>query len=529
MEELDRPSSEFQPGGNRSAEGKVHLQDAILLIVSPLYFLFGLWGVTVGWNNSILDRHAFRQTQTAISVEYIQQTGCTLRYETPVLGPPWSIPFEFPLYQCLVAEVSNRTHMRLEQAGRLVSVAFFYATLIPLFLLLRDLRFSKIHACATVALAAISPHYIFWSRTFMIESTALFFSVAYLAFFSRATKAQSRSRVQFWTLGVLTAVCGAVAGMVKAPTVVPFLLAACSVLAWTAYKLWREKVPLGPTVLLSLFSVAVPLGAAVWWTHFADRVKSQNALGQYFTSAAIRTWTFGTMTHRLEARFYRPHVMFQNVVGNILGSPMILLLALAMVIIVSRRRIGLFVACLALYVSAIEIFFNVYQVHDYYGYADGLFLIVAIGAAVVGSIEAGGRKSWVGVCLFVLVVYACASHFLSSYYPVQKTNFPGRPHAAEIVASETAPSDVILIFGLDWSPELPYQAHRRAIMRWTNINSIQALTLTTTIESQRDSIGALVACDAGRNPQWESAAFHDLRFKKIRQFSADNCDIFLRH
>ena len=52
--------------------------------------------------NPILDQHSFRQTQTAISAKYIFD-GNIFNYQTPILGEPYNIPFEFPIYQILVA------------------------------------------------------------------------------------------------------------------------------------------------------------------------------------------------------------------------------------------------------------------------------------------------------------------------------------------------------------------------------------------------------------------------------------------
>ena len=53
--------------------------------------------------NPILDEYGFRQTQTAITSYYFIQDGFKLAYETPAVGYPWSIPFEFPIFQALVA------------------------------------------------------------------------------------------------------------------------------------------------------------------------------------------------------------------------------------------------------------------------------------------------------------------------------------------------------------------------------------------------------------------------------------------
>src|SRR5271154_4345091 len=89
-----------------------------------LSLLFSLWVTTVGWHNSIFDFHGFRQAQTAISAESIRNGGPILRYETPVLGPPWSLPFEFPLYQALVALLARIFGTPIDQTGRFVSEVF---------------------------------------------------------------------------------------------------------------------------------------------------------------------------------------------------------------------------------------------------------------------------------------------------------------------------------------------------------------------------------------------------------------------
>jgi hypothetical protein len=44
-----------------------------------------------------LENHSFRQTQTALTAWWFVRDGFSFAYLTPVGGPPWSIPFEFPL------------------------------------------------------------------------------------------------------------------------------------------------------------------------------------------------------------------------------------------------------------------------------------------------------------------------------------------------------------------------------------------------------------------------------------------------
>src|SRR5690242_19652972 len=76
------------------------LLGAIALALLFLHAAYFLW---IGVDRPALDYYAFRQTQTALSAYWLWKDGFRLIYETPVVGFPWSIPFEFPTYQWLVA------------------------------------------------------------------------------------------------------------------------------------------------------------------------------------------------------------------------------------------------------------------------------------------------------------------------------------------------------------------------------------------------------------------------------------------
>jgi hypothetical protein len=103
-----------------------------------------------------------------------------LAYETPVLGPPWSTPFEFPLYQWLVALTVKAGLFPIDQAGRFVSIFFFLSTFYPFYKILQALRLTPGQIFLVLSLYCVSPQYLFWSRTFMIESTALALAMYYL-------------------------------------------------------------------------------------------------------------------------------------------------------------------------------------------------------------------------------------------------------------------------------------------------------------------------------------------------------------
>jgi hypothetical protein len=91
----------------------------------------------------LFDHFGFRQNQTAMTAQWFDVKN-PIRglffYETPEFGAPWMVPFEFPLYQGVVAILSHRSGLSLTTTGRLVSGLFFLAALIPLWFLVREMR-----------------------------------------------------------------------------------------------------------------------------------------------------------------------------------------------------------------------------------------------------------------------------------------------------------------------------------------------------------------------------------------------------
>jgi hypothetical protein len=118
------------------------------------------------WRQPLIGMHSFRQTQTAITSYSILHGGPWLAYETPVLGPPWSTPFEFPLYQLLAAGLVRSSGIALDSAGRLLSYIFLLLTIIPARSLARAYRLKPDVVWIFAILLLASPLYLFWAPPF---------------------------------------------------------------------------------------------------------------------------------------------------------------------------------------------------------------------------------------------------------------------------------------------------------------------------------------------------------------------------
>jgi hypothetical protein len=279
----------------------------IIFILSLVIILF----LNIKYSNQpILEQHSFRQTQTAITSYYLEKDGFRFDYETPVVGEPWSIPFEFPLYQEIVALTAKFTALPLTQAGRLWGLIFTVLTCIPLYSILKKLniKVSAIYLC--LALFLSSPLYLFWSGTFMIEGAALFFTI-YFLYFSLLIILREWKNINFFTLS-----CFLLLGLLqKVTTSLPVLLFFIIILTLFSIRpvdFQNNKL----SVLKILLAIVIPLFIAYSWVMYSDLIKVNNLIGMEFTSDNLRGWNYGNFDQILSQSFWIDMVYERNIKQN---------------------------------------------------------------------------------------------------------------------------------------------------------------------------------------------------------------------
>lgn len=452
------------------------------------------WGgaVTIGWDDEIGGAHAFRQTQTAITSFYMVRRPMQLAYETPVLGPPWAIPFEFPLYQWIVAGITRFADLRLAQAGRLVGAASFLFTLPPIYWLLGALRVATAHRMLFLAVLLSSPFYIFWSRAFMIETLALGLAVAYAA-----------CAVLGWNKGILyvlsAAILGILAALVKVTTFLVFGGGVAIFLLSRLYRVllrWPDQASLAGFLRAFALTVVAPLCAAVLWARFTDGVREQNPLGRLLSSSQLAPWTFGTVEQKLSLQTWetiisRAPTVLTRETGFWIGC---LFAAL-----ITRRRWREIGACLCLYLAGPSVFTNLHAVHDYYMCANGIFLLAAVGFCILGISEApGGQRA--GFAAAVLAVVLAAATHRREFEPQQRQSHIAEAYGIKSYLADTGPESVIIYLGFDWSSAWPYYSERRALMipEWQTVNDVHVREALANLRGYQ--IGAVIAKPNSRYP-----------------------------
>ncbi|MCX6267886.1 MAG: glycosyltransferase family 39 protein [Bacteroidetes bacterium] len=423
-------------------------------VVSSLVFLF------TGLGNYLLDNHAFRQTQTALTTFYIVKDGFHLNYITPILGDPWTIPFEFPIYQMVVALLKMGTSLSLDVSGRIISIMFFCLSLFPLYMIMRRIMKSNTESLLAVCFVLLHPIYLFWSRTFMIESTALFFAITtlWLSIVFLETK-----RI----LPLVFAVsCAIIASLVKITTMASFtmIISVWALVCWLKEKGYRFglKTTLYYGAFL-LLVILLPVYLAREWVAYSDTLKSVNLYAAQTTmSTNLNSWNFGTLDQKFSLTTWNRILIHSAIYSIPFYAICIAMLILAFILKLKYRKEALI--SVFLYLLAPAIFTNLYYVHSYYTYANSIFLCAALEFLVISFIinkknylKVAGYGMAAGVMIFFF------SQYLKEYYQLAKLNQDYVISVSKWIKENTGKDDVMIVYGNDWGSEYAYYSERKTI------------------------------------------------------------------
>jgi hypothetical protein len=441
---------------NRSFWAEMSL-DWVLTGLLALALLFALGVLCLGLFQPLLDLHDMRQTQTAVTTYWLMRGGPIFAYETPIVGFPWSIPLEFPLYQIIVAAVSE-AGIPLGAAGRIVSFAFFVGSLWPLHVLFRALKFDNIAFACVSILFVLCPLYLFWSRTFMIETCALFFCFCWLAYLSRYLAVGTPASA------ALALVAGALGTIAKSTTFPGFavlggllLVRECHA-AWAAGLLAKRR----RSILLAFFVLAVPFLIAVAWTIYAEAVREANEIQAWLTNTSLTEWVFGTWGQRISSRLWRD-VILRRSMPETFGYAKPLAVVLMAASLLRRQYAYAGLAAILAFLTSFIAFPNLHFQHEYYQTANAIFILAAAGLGLASIIDIGRRT--LGLVFLLLLAAGQIDYFKSTYAGNLTQDFTVRPdfRIAEMARAQTPPGSSLLVIGRDWSATVGYYAQRKSL------------------------------------------------------------------
>src|SRR5262249_10346321 len=377
----------------------------------------------------------------ALTAYWLDREPNGLAYITPVLGYPWSVPFEYPVYQWMVV-LLMKVGVPLVIGGRLVSFAAFVGCLVPLKVMARDLNVPNRAFLFVAVVYLASPFYIFWSRTFMIETTALLVSLCWLAGFVRFGRSPS---VMLW---IATLVFGILAALTKSTTFLGIGPVAGALFLTEAFT-WLRKDRTRRR-FLGLFArgalCLIPLAACYAWVVASDLFRSANPFGLYLDSTALLQWNFGTLAQRF---ILRDTIIVS--LGNAFGYVGLLVPLLIWMGLINNRYRTVIIGAIAAYLSTFLIFTNLYIIHIYYQALNAIFVCVAIGISIVSIMDRGWHK--VAAVMLVCILISQAQFFREFYWRYIQYDNVGDPVVltAQAARDATKSNESLLFFGDSFS------------------------------------------------------------------------------
>jgi len=515
-----------------------------LWILFAALIAHALFVLIAGLNQSFLFYYEFRQTQTALSAYWLTQGGDWLAYETPLFGAPWQLPLEFPLFQWIVAGLHLVTGLPLDPLGRFVSFAFYLATLWPIYVFSR--RWEKGHTFFLIlsCLFLASPIYLFWGRTFLIESLALFLSALWLAYLSAALT--SRRLPHF----LIATLAGGLAMLVKVTTFPGFVLAGGVLVLVDVIRsqvfadlrrqingahLTRLTLAYGPFLALAI----LPLVMYLPWVAASDDIKAASELTERYTSTNVQDWIFGGLDLRMSTRLWWDTIFSRSIPAT-LGWSYILLLPVALYLLWQRVSAWSWMVAGLLFLAPFLIFSNVHAIHPYYQVANAVFLL-GLAALILFRVQERLAVKFFAPLMIGVVALQLTHFYMNDYTRMVRDVTPSKNlgrtlRVADYLKSATDPDSGLMIFGYHYSAELPYYSERRALLVEFRVAPEQMRRLTATPEAYFGDtpIGAYVICDPrswdGRWRADQQAIIDDFGTalaERMNPVSVSGCDIYL--
>jgi len=465
---------------------RFHLTDKVNSLSKSnwLYILFVFVGlVTSAYPRWSFMRHIssnWRSSQTLLTSFWFKKEGISLFHaQLPIYGPPWEVPFEFPIYQAISTIFSNITHLNLTASSRVVSVAFFYVSAIFLLLLCLEFLDNKTLSSTIFLVYLWLPYNIRFSTEILIDYASVALALGYIFWIKKYLDSPRN-----FLLFILAILFGSLGAMIKITTmpivIIPAILITVNgIQTWgiksedlTAPKELVAKISKRKLSFLLLAAIAIlPILSAGLWIKFTDAIKKSNIFTLWLTSENLTGWNFGSLDQKTSfTNWWDWLTKIDNYffLGGILL--IFLLLGIAFLYRMPLKSRCFFGAAFASVILTIFIFFNLY-LHDYYYIAVSAYMSVLIGFGIYCLIKfLLPRKMWwivfSGIFLFFILIRGIEqySEFQNEVQAeIKYVNTKIMPLAKK-VAIMTPENRYIISFQSLWYPDFMLVAERKGLI-----------------------------------------------------------------
>ncbi|MEO5356934.1 MAG: hypothetical protein H7844_06510 [Nitrospirae bacterium YQR-1] len=421
-------------------------------------------------NSPLCEDHMFRQTQTAITIHYFVKDGIKLlNYETPLFGPPWKVPFEFPAFQATAALFAMGGISNSDTACRATNIFYFYVSAVFLYLVSKQFFSEKPLPVFILFYYLYNPYTIYWSRTCLIDYASAAFSLGYffftIIFFKNTTKIYCV---------VFAVIFGTLAYLTKITTVPVFFPLISGTVAYMLYKRLRvdSNCIVGnfikenkKIIALLIILFAVPFICGYLWVHYTDYVKNSSLFTSFNSSTNLFQWNYGTFSQRLTLKNWL------NIFNYFyLMAPGVLVLSAAAGCRFIWRRKGKYALFFILSFLGIILvpftFFNLYMIHEYYSIALSALVAVVMGISLYAFFYEfiGTSKVAVLACILVFTLTSLPVAIQKLRLPLFQMRYPPKNTLTDFIKTITNDNEYLIITDFSWSSRILYYSNRKGFM-----------------------------------------------------------------
>lgn len=219
--------------------------------------------------------------------------------------------------------------------------------------------------------------------------------------------------------------------------------------------------------------------------------------------------------------------MLVRTVRDTTGNPFLPVVFLPVLPLI-RKRLLPAACCAVAFAIPPLIFTNVHIVHNYYPYANGLFLLGAAAFLIADLLEQGGRLMAVGLLLLVLSTLSGVIGYRSIFAWRQAIEDDTSLVKTGAVIRDTIAADQIVVLrGAAWSPVLVYYSGRRGILLERDHGIGEDSWTVVLGRVDRASLGVIGFCfDEKVDTAGIERLTRQLGFEPAPRYADENCSLF---
>jgi len=462
---------------NMSISKKVNI--AIILILIIFSVVLRIKDIRIPLVN---DPHHFRQSQTAITIQdYFNNGFSILNYKTPIFGPPWQMPMEFPLYQITVFCFMKLFGFKNIDLGcRVISIIYFYLSAFALLILCKKIFKNKQIYLIIFLYYIFLPYTIFWSRAALPDYASVFFGLMYIFFFLDWID-NSKRKTPLCFFAVI--ISGIFCCLSKSTSIYPVVVVLGFMIIQSLYEMFKSnnkfdlnlfsKYLAQKKFYIYIFEIIclciIPVILGFLWLRYSDYIKAQSVYTQFLTSESLKSWYYGTLAQKFsldvwKLLLYRIQIFFSPKI--MIGLwPISIYAILRLKIDKATRTINL--SLLIAIVFTLFSLINLYYVHDYYLIAITPYIAILLGFGIYYIAFEIIKKNIILRCIFcILVIIMFIQPFKTAIKPFYTNGKETSIYTkmGEYIKKTTDINEYVIIQDQSYSSAQLYASNRRGFM-----------------------------------------------------------------